>query len=826
MALPSDRWSEVKQILANVVNFPEGERQAFLKNACGTDQELLSEVESLLACHELAEEAGVLKRLNSLGVSPRKALDAWAAALEPTVSFKRHDGETTTMAPATIRTGERPSLDDFGDYELLNELGRGGMGVVYKARQKSLNRTVALKMISSRGFSNEEAERFRIEAQAAGKLDHPGIASVYEVGEQDGRHYYSMAFIDGPSLSVYTRERDKKLPYVESAALVKYVAEAMHYAHTKGVIHRDLKPGNIMLDEQRMPKIVDFGLAREIESDSNLTQDGQFLGTPSYAPPEQSLRARDVGPAADIYSIGAVLYYLLTDLPPFRADNVAETILLARTTEPVAPEVIDSKVPKDLQTICLKCLEKEPAKRYTSGRELADELQRFLDGEPIEARAISRVERVWRWSKRNRAVSTLILATTLSIPLTFVGLLYHIHQLNAGNERSRSALHGSVNTITTLLVKMSNENLSDEPGMHEVRAELLQEADREFNSLLDKFGGDSVLQPQLVELRVRMAELRYEVGEMQGEIESNTTALSWHRQAKLMLDDLLKSDPDNTKLLEQMSDVYVGIGKCLTERGELEDAMAAFEQSRDIRKRLVTGSPKDPELGRKFASSLMNLGICAKTQGRLLRSGRHLNVAKAHLDESFNYRDRLRSQGIIDAELLRDQGKCLIELAYVTSMLSQDLVVAKQYLETAREQFLEAQRLDPSELDNSYFVGLCYQLLAGASTEGEARENYDRAIQVLEPLARQNRKVLRYQVALAGTHLDLGSLLSGDPGDIAIAKDHLNSALQIFSELIRNGSTQYEEDLARVTQTLDTIASRRSDLSSSSNARSDDSLAE
>src|SRR5215471_13667255 len=279
----------------------------------------------------------------------------------------------------------------FGDYELLEEIARGGMVVVFKARQVTLNRIVAVKMILGGQLAGpEDVERFHVEAEAAAQLDHPGIVPIYEVGQHDGQHYFSMGFVDGQSLSKKVAEGP--LPAREAAEIVNVVAEAVQYAHDKGVIHRDLKPGNILLDKDGKPRVTDFGLAKLIESGSDLTGTGQILGTPSYMPPEQAAaQVSAVGRLSDVYSLGAVLYCLLTGRPPFQAASPLETLLQVQKQEPLAPRQLNPNLPLDLDTIVLKCLDKSPTRRYASAKALADELNRYLEGRPILARPVGQI---------------------------------------------------------------------------------------------------------------------------------------------------------------------------------------------------------------------------------------------------------------------------------------------------------------------------------------------------------------------------------------------------------------------------------------------------
>jgi TolB-like protein/Tfp pilus assembly protein PilF len=300
-------------------------------------------------------------------------------------------------------TGAAETLGELGDYELLEVVGRGGQGVVFRARQKSLNRIVALKMISVGSWATEaHLKRFRREAEAAASLEHPGIVPIYEVGERDGSCYFSMRFVEGGQLDQVIKR--KPMSIRQAAELISNVARTVHYAHEHGILHRDIKPGNILLDAKGEPLLTDFGLARLVEAESTVTRTKEVMGTPSYMAPEQAMgNNAAVSSATDVYGLGAVLYQLLTGHPPFAGGTTYETIKLVLDTEPRQPRLLNPKIDRDISTICLKSLEKDPKRRYSSALGLAEDLERWLKHEPIQARRSGVFARGKKWVQRNPA---------------------------------------------------------------------------------------------------------------------------------------------------------------------------------------------------------------------------------------------------------------------------------------------------------------------------------------------------------------------------------------------------------------------------------------
>jgi hypothetical protein len=301
------------------------------------------------------------------------------------------------------------------------------MGVVWKARQSTLNRDVALKMIRAGALASpDEVARFLREAEAAANLQHPNIVAIHEVGEHDGQHYFSMDLVIGRDLGAIAK--DGPLPPQRAARYVKIIAEAIHFAHQRGTLHRDLKPQNVLIDAADQPRITDFGLAKITKDDSQLTQSGVVMGSPSYMPPEQAAgRHGEIGPASDVYSLGAMLYELLTGRPPFRGATAVATLQDVMESEPDSPRRLKADIPPDLETICLKCLEKSPSARYPTARALAEELDRFLKGEPIQARPASVVRKAVSWARRHPGILSA-LATLVIVTLAF-GVFYQFEEI-------------------------------------------------------------------------------------------------------------------------------------------------------------------------------------------------------------------------------------------------------------------------------------------------------------------------------------------------------------------------------------------------------------
>mgnify|MGYP000880642110 CR=1 FL=1 len=387
-----------------------------------------------LQAGEKPDRAALLHQHPELA-SALNCLEALEKLASPGKSPRHNDG----ASDANPSFAELPR--DFGPYELIREIGRGGMGVVYEARQKGLDRSVALKMILSGNLASPDlVRRFQAEARAAARLRHSNIVSIHDVGQHHGQDFFTMELIEGESLA--ERIGRGPLPFPETVRLLAAVARAVEHLHQQGVVHRDLKPSNILLDLESRPYVTDFGLAKVFASERDLTATGVIAGTPSYMAPEQaSGRRAEITPATDVYSLGAILYELLTGVPPFRAETPLDTLMEVLAGDPAMPRQVDPHVPRGLELICLKCLAKDPQQRYSSAAALADDLDRFARGEALEVRPPSIVQRFWGWTRRQPALASRLGA---------LAVFYAIETANYQVGAVDSHFHGPVSLVVAL----------------------------------------------------------------------------------------------------------------------------------------------------------------------------------------------------------------------------------------------------------------------------------------------------------------------------------------------------------------------------------------
>jgi tetratricopeptide (TPR) repeat protein/tRNA A-37 threonylcarbamoyl transferase component Bud32 len=729
------------------------------------------------------------------------------------------------------RPGPAGVPSSLGDYELLEEMARGGMGVVYKARQVSLNRTVALKMIlTGQLASAEEVQRFRLEAEAAAGLDHPNIVPIYEIGEHQGQPYFSMKLIEGGNLSQHVEQLLGRPR--EAARLLAAVARAVHYAHQRGVLHRDLKPANILLaacgsaDDAKpqaawVPYVTDFGLAKRVEKDGKLTHSGAAVGTPSYMAPEQASGKRTaLTTAADVYSLGAILYELLTGRPPFRADTPLNTLAEVLHREPVPPRSVRPGIDRDLETICLKCLHKDLARRYASAAALADDLDRYLAGEPILARPVGRLERLGRWCRRNvaltaaGALAAVGLAAALVISCLF-GLAerrYAAAQARAADdlraaletakrhadeaqaraaeaERERARAEESFRQAHEAVNKclQVSEDLAQVPGVQPLRRNLLATALSYYRTFLRQRGEDPALRGELAETYSRVALISSAMG-------AKTRALAAYKQALAGFQDLARAHPEEPRWLAAASNTLNNIGVVQAAVSQPAAARESVRQALDLAEQLVRDHPEDRRHLRHLArvyEHVANLDGESGDHGRALERARQARTLFEQLlcvePRSVVCQEQLalcvNNLGVLYAEVdrLEEALRC-----YEEARALRDKLAAEAPRDGSRQLALAASYRD---------LGILHRRLGHRD---EALAFFEKAIDLRDRLARDNPTLTQYQLDLAASLNDLGSLRLAN-GERKAALECHNRAIDIQGRLIRvdPNVASVRNDLAR-----------------------------
>jgi serine/threonine protein kinase len=717
-----------------------------------------------------------------------------------------------TLVRTDTRPAARPSPSPtrtFGDYELIEMIAKGGMGVVYKARQRKLNRLVAVKMILAGQFADEtDVERFYAEAEAAANLRHPNIVAIHEVGEFEGQHFFSMDFIEGQTLGDLVRENP--LSARRAAQYVKTVAETMHFAHEQGFLHRDLKPSNVMLDRNGEPLIMDFGLAKKATGEtSQLTISGAIVGTPSYMPPEQAAgRNDDVTARSDVYSIGAILYELLTGRPPFRATNPYETIKQVLELEPASPRVLNDGIPRDLETICLKCLQKEPARRYTSGQDLADELQRFLDGMPIRARPISLPERAWRWCRRNPVLASAMAIAATGILVALIAVTGAYIRTKAALAESDKSFRQALDAVNELFTEVSEDTLLQQPGMQPLRKSLLSRALEYYERFRQQRGDDPTVQDEL-------ALATFRVGKIKEAIESPEAALVEYERAREMQDRLLAQRPHDTDRLQNLSNTFTAMGPAYFALQRPKESLEAFGKAVELREQLAAANPHDSEIQRLLANSYMNIGLIEMILGDTASRNGNAQDAQTHNQESLRQftiaqttRDNALREAPTDSKLRRDRGKGNYNLANLRTNMG-DLEQAEQHIDAAIAEITRLVEQGDIELDTQANLAICIRRKGDFAFEAgddvAALTEYNKALPKMVALARENPLVIKYQGDLGGIYKNIGVALSALNRDNE-ARDAFMKARDVLQPLVNQYPIpRYQHDLYETLEELEKL---------------------
>jgi serine/threonine protein kinase len=685
-------------------------------------------------------------------------------------------------------------------YQVLDELGRGGMGVVYRAWHRSLKRQVALKMIQPGGEVRVgDLRRFRTEAEAGAALQHPNIVQIFDVGEvRDALDrpcpYLTLEYVAGGTLARHLAGVPQ--PPGPAAELVETLARAMQHAHERGVVHRDLKPANILMVSggvasgewspntthhspltTHQPKITDFGLAKQLDGDLGQTQSGAVLGTPSYMAPEQANGQREtVGPHSDIYGLGAILYELLTGRPPFRGTSVLETLDQVRHQDPVPPSRLQPKVPRDLETITLKCLQKEPARRYPSALDLAEDLRRFRNGEPIQARPVGPGERLWRWCRRNPALAGLaaaLLITLILANVVVVALWRHAeHQRSLAVQNLRDARQA----VHDHFVLLSETRLPNQPGTQALQKQLWEAARAYFTRFAEQDDNDPTLQADA-------AEAHYRIGLIERQLGAADRALEAVQQAENIYTRLAKAAPSDARTLRYLGSCFNLDGTLQTEMGRFPEAVAAYQQAQSWYDKLLQEQGLDQAWQRDAAKVRYNLGVL---RYRMNRSAEAL----ADYQAALNLFQMLASKAVLtDDQPAKDLAQCYNSLGVLyKEQLDQPDEALRWYQQALTPRKILA-RSHPSIPDYQEDLADTYNNLAVLHLDlthqfDEARQAFQQALTLRDQLARASPDAIVHQLNLADTQTNLG-ILHAKTGARAEALHSLEQALAVRERLAR-----------------------------------------
>jgi tetratricopeptide (TPR) repeat protein len=704
---------------------------------------------------------------------------------------------TEVGLPELRRTSPVPlPLDRYvPGYEILEEIGRGGMGVVYKAVQAGLHRVVALKMILAGGHAGvDQVQRFRREAEAVARLQHPNIVQIHEIGEHGGLPFFSLEFVAGGSLGRKLNGTPQQPR--QAAQWVAVLARAVHAAHQQGVVHRDLKPGNVLLTTEGTLKITDFGLAKQLESDPGQgaqTRTGEVMGTPSYMASEQAAgNSKLIGPATDIYALGAILYEMLTGRPPFRAATAMDTIMQVLHEDPVAPRRLQNKVPVDLETICLKCLAKDPGKRYAGAGALADDLERFLAGQPILARPTSWWERALKWVRRRPAAAALLLVIVLTTVILLAGSWIVTARLQAERNVAERRLLQAMAAVDRMLTRVSEDKdlLANEPHMEPVRQKLLEDAVAFYQELMAEQSTDPRLRHETGKALFRVGKIRHLLGRFDQAKEAYDQALE-------LEESLAGQFPVNTAYPKEIAAVSHAYGLTLREMGLLTQAEAMYLRSRDLYRSLLDPDPGNDDLRQGLAQTFNDLGNLLKDNSNSLEQSEE--GIKAH-EQALALREKLAADFPKKPEYQRDLSQSLHNVAYHWQRMNQRAKAEKLYRQAIVLR-RELVKNDPKVPQFRQFLGrtllnLSYVVQLDKRPK-EAGEILEEALAIREKLVAEFPGVTKYREELGGSYENRAVLFSIiKEADKAMAD--INRALDIYKKLVDDHSQvpAYKKKLA------------------------------
>lgn len=752
-----------------------------------------------------------------------------------TGSQKTSIGHAENQKPDSFRTllEALPAADDpeaagpvLDDYELLDELGRGGMGIVFRARQISVGRLVALKVLRRDKLSelpkdaqDTMIERFRTESQSAAQLEHDHIVPVYEVGEADGVHFYSMRYVQGESLADLMAQHP--LDNHSAAEALEPIGRALQAAHERGVLHRDIKPRNIMIDDATgRPMLTDFGLAKLLEGASDMTHTGDVMGSPPYMSPEQASDAAHVTEAADVYSLGATLYHALTGRPPFQAATMAETLRQVWFDDPPPPRQLNPAIDRDLETICMKCLEKEPARRFSSAGELADELARFLRGEPIRSRPIGTLGQLQRWRRRNPVVAHLAGAVVTLVLLLLVGGIYYTIQLRKSLADAKVRLGWAVSAVDQMTDIATKEDGLKAHGVDDVRREMLSASRRYYDRFVERETNDPLLETERAKAYGRLANIEADLGNQQN-------AIHLYKQAVDVFAGLKRKYPSDPNYSYLQAAYLTNLATLYRDLGRFDDALASLGEAYDLAGSLHEKHPTDIEyadlLGQihnERGVIYMDLGEIEKAElARLETVNLRRQIVAA--DDAPEYRHQLADGHYNLAEFYRKSGQPdkavehYARAAEIGEKLVQDHPRVSEYasglalceysrglMHLNNGHLDEAEALLMSALGRRYRLeekhrqqpDVRYDLAASLDSmaqllheRGEfdrAAGEYREALAIREELRNKYPKIPKYARAYAASQTNLGNLYR-DRGLYQEAAGSYRIALDVLSQVDR-----------------------------------------
>jgi len=794
-----------EQLVAATAKLAEAPGQTLCEQLC--------DMKLLMAAEAEAVAAVVERRLARFGNDPRQTLDSIGAeeAAALSMAAKPTDRELTTTCDHFVTQPRAWSYSaQHQRFTVLRLHQQGGLGRLMVARDCELNREIALKEILPAYADNDEnRRRFIREAEITGALEHPGVVPVYSLGEfPDGRPYYAMRLIRGVDLrtalddfhSGEAGRAERRLAFRQLLGRFVDMCHAVDYAHSRGVVHRDLKPANIMLGDFGETLVVDWGLARTLDghvpsadldtppvtpsdrASTDRTQAGRIVGTVPYMSPEQAAGRLDlISRPSDIYGLGATLYHILTGRAPFSSET-EDVVLRVEQGRFPPPRRVSKRVPRALEAICLKAMARKPVDRYGTARELANDVERYLADERVEAYAEPWLSRGWRWTRHHR---TLVMSLMAAATVAVVALSLSVGMLRLQRDRAERNFQLAQDAVRNYFTRVSQETLLDQPGMQPLRDALLAQALKYYEQFLAERQVDQ-------SLREKVAQAHFYVGQIRETISSPSEALPHYRQA-VAVQQRLMDFSGSAQAAADLANTTNALGRALQKLGRRDEAREFFQRAADIREGLAAADPDDAERARELASSIMNLGQLRMAEGDLsgvlplLERAQHLRLSHLFAGET------------PDAALQRDLGMGYFNIGQAHRLLS-DLAAAESSFLQAAAAFEQLAARQPGDLNNRQRLAACRRMVgqvkAAAGDLEAATEAYERARGELEDLTLRNSNVPEFGADLAGVRMNLAELLDVG-GDTPGALEEMLAAVEQLRRVVEEATAvpRYRRDL-------------------------------